>query len=339
MVFRSSSDGIAISRASDGMVLDANPAFCELNGFEFEEVVGKTSVETKMLASEEERTALLELLRRDRRVGPVATTRPNRLGVMHTVEYQLELVESGGEEMVVTVCRDVTELRASERRTAMLMREVLQAEERERVRVAGELHDDTIQVMTATLIAIDRLVRTLESGGREREAFTARAARDLLSEATDRTRRLMFEIHPLMLREEGLERTVTDLAERARHEDGLDVQLQLDVGRLPEVTETLVYRTIREAVTNVRKHAQASRMEIEVRQSDSTLYAAVRDDGRGFTPDGAPSQGLGLAAASDRVSLVGGSLTVRSEPGHGTDVELILPLPDETTPAPRDPRG
>jgi PAS domain S-box-containing protein len=330
-VFRSASDGIALSRASDGTVIDANPAFCELNGFEFDELIGKTSVETRMLASEDERQALMEVLRRDGSLGPIATTRDNRLGVTHTVEYRLELVDSDGEELVVTMCRDVTELRASERRTAALMREVLQAEERERVRVAGELHDDTIQVMTATLLAIDRLVRALEQGEHDREAVAARAARDLLAEATERTRRLMFEIHPLMLREEGLERTVADLAERAEKEDGLKVELRVSVGRLPEVTEVLVYRTIREAVTNVRKHAQASHLVLEVEARNGTLVAAVRDDGRGFTPGDAPAHGLGLAAAADRISLVGGELSVRSEPGRGTEIELTLPLPDETS--------
>jgi signal transduction histidine kinase len=147
----------------------------------------------------------------------------------------------------------------------------------------------------------------------------------------------MFEIHPLMLREEGLERTVADLAERAEKEDGLDVDVRVTVGRLPEVTEVLVYRTIREAVTNVRKHAQATHLVVEVEASDGTLFAAVRDDGRGFTPGDPPAHGLGLAAASDRISLVGGELTVRSAPGRGTDVELRLPLPEETRSAPPAP--
>jgi signal transduction histidine kinase len=101
------------------------------------------------------------------------------------------------------------------------------------------------------------------------------------------------------------------------------------LGRYPVDIETLAYRTIREALLNVRKHARASQVTIRVVERRGALLARIEDDGRGFaeTTRGRSGRRFGIETASERVRAAGGTFSVTSEPGEGTTVEFRLPLP------------
>ncbi len=229
-------------------------------------------------------------------------------------------------------CRRLEQgMRRSERERRHAIERLLRAEEQERRRLAAELHDDTVQVLTACLVSLDRLSQTVETGERDRIAMVVGAARRTLAAATDRTRRLMFELRPTSLQHEGLAGALRDLAEQAGEEAGLATAISVPAQRHPYVVEEIAYRTVREAIVNVRKHARASALEIVITLEDGRLLGRVIDDGRGFDVIDALERSrrqrrMGLDTMRERLRLAGGSVEVSSTPGAGTVVSFELPV-------------
>jgi signal transduction histidine kinase len=128
----------------------------------------------------------------------------------------------------------------------------------------------------------------------------------------------------------GLGPAVRDLASALRRDTQATVRVRTRVGRYPTDIEALAYRTIREVLINVRKHARAENVWINVTERRGRLVATIRDDGRGFTarrrrPITSPH--IGLETAAQRIRAMGGEFEVTSEVGVGTTVEIGLPLP------------
>ena len=221
-------------------------------------------------------------------------------------------------------------LEDAEEQRSMVLNQMLRAEADERARIAEELHDDTVQVLTATLLSLDRQRLSDERGKPEAAAEAAERARHTLALALDRTRRLMFELRPPLLEAHGLAPAVRDLVEHAKQELGLEVGVEVEVPRYPEDFETLVYRIVREAVANVRRHARAHRLEVTLVHADGELVGTVIDDGRGFDVHRALDRDrtrlhLGLDATIERIRLAGGDIEIDSAPGEGTRLSFRIP--------------
>jgi signal transduction histidine kinase len=212
--------------------------------------------------------------------------------------------------------------------------ELLQAERRQRRDLAAELHDDTVQVLTAAVLRLDAARRAPA----DMMAGHIGVASATIREALERTRRLSFELRPPLLDEKGLEATLADLVTETCRETGCTPHCDVVDARFDADTEELVYRVVREALVNVRKHAHADHVWVRVDYTRGTLSGAVRDDGRGFDPTAATSGEqrrlhLGVSAAEERVRLAGGSLTIRAAPGEGTLVSFTVPARPRRAPA------
>ena len=222
------------------------------------------------------------------------------------------------------------DIRQSELDRRNAMERLLRAEEQERRRLAAELHDDTVQVLAACLVSLDHLEQTVETADRDRISTVVTAARRTLAAATDRTRRLMFELRPTSLQQEGLAGALRDLADQVGEEAGLKVTVSVPEERYSYVVEEIAYRTVREAIVNVRKHARAAKLEVNVSEADGRLCGRVADDGRGFEVAAALERSrrqrrMGLDAMRARLQLASGGVDVRSAPGCGTVVSFELP--------------
>jgi two-component system sensor histidine kinase UhpB len=210
------------------------------------------------------------------------------------------------------------------------MAEMLRTAEEERTRIATELHDDTVQVMTATLMSLDRLTKALERGDGERAAVSVTAARSTLAAAVERTRRLMFELRPALLESQGLDPALRDLAATAAAEAEFEVVADISVGRYPEAVETLTYRTAQEAIANARKHSAARSLRLVLTERDGQLHGEVSDDGCGFDVSQALDRRtrrmhMGLDTMIERVRMAGGEIAVESSQGAGTTVTFRIP--------------
>jgi signal transduction histidine kinase len=209
---------------------------------------------------------------------------------------------------------------------------IVAAQEQERRRLAGEIHDDALQAMAAVLLRLGTLSRHADDPGQ-------RAALDQLEASTldaiARLRRLLAGLHPKELEHAGLSRAVAASLDALERDFAIAGRLvdKLTSEPGPEAS-TIAFRVIQEALINTRKHADASRVEVALEQSDRGLLVRITDDGAGFDVDTVarhPVPGhLGVASMRERARLAGGRLTIRSRRGM-TSVELWLP--DTTTAA------
>jgi two-component system, NarL family, sensor histidine kinase DevS len=231
-------------------------------------------------------------------------------------------------------------------------RQRLAAAEAERQRWARELHDDTLQSLSAVRIGLSTAARS-ERPEALRDAFRQAIAQ--LEEGITNLRALITDLRPAALDELGAQAAVEALAERAtRH--GIEVDVSIDFVRGPggdELTaggrgltggragrqsdgmpvhprhtpelETAIYRIVQEALTNATKHGGARRAVVEIREAGALVHLEVRDDGCGFDP-AAETDGFGLLGMHERVELLDGTLHVDSTPGSGTAVRASFPV-------------
>lgn len=225
-------------------------------------------------------------------------------------------------------------LRESEQKRRAVLASMLEAEEAERTRIATALHDDTVQVLAASLIALDRLPGAATKGNAERVTTEARAT---LAEATERTRRLMFELRPTVLHDYGVVAATRVLLDETARETAAATRLTGEVGRYHLVLEEAVYRGVQEALTNIRKHARATAIEVAFEEHSGQLVCDVVDNGRGFDLEEARSRPnaplhMGLSHIVERVRAAGGDMHLASAPGQGTHVRLTVPVERRTSP-------
>ena len=208
---------------------------------------------------------------------------------------------------------------------------IIQAQEDERKRIARELHDETGQALASLMVGL-RNVDEAPSPGEVRRRLGD--LRQVVAGILENVRRLALELRPSVLDDLGLAAALRRYAQdyMARFHTPLDLQLSgLEGRRLDPSVETTVYRIVQEALTNVAKYAQAQHVSVLVEARDSLLTAIIEDDGCGFEvgsvqKDGLAAKKLGLYGMRERAELVGGSLTIESQPGSGAAVFVRIPL-------------
>jgi signal transduction histidine kinase len=209
---------------------------------------------------------------------------------------------------------------------------LLLAQEEERRRVAYELHDGLAQVAAATHLSL----QTFASQYRPRAEQTRRQLEksvDLARRVVREARQVIAGLRPTTLDDFGLERALR-LHVQELVSDGWTIEYDPKLGpdRLPGPIETVLYRIVQEALTNVRKHAGTLTATVRLRRQDGMVELEVVDQGDGFrqpspADERVPGHQIGLVGMRERAALVGGRCTIESEPGHGTRVAVQIPLP------------
>lgn len=222
--------------------------------------------------------------------------------------------------------RAATAVDLSERVSRDAVRRVVEAQEVERARLARELHDETGQALTSILLglkALEERVQTDDSGAAIAEL------RELVVATLQDVRRLAVELRPATLDDFGLVPALERLRDTMSEQGDVAVEVKSDLDdqqRLPEKTETALYRIVQEALTNVLKHAEATRVTVRLRRVDRFVEVVVQDDGAGFDPQDVRDGGLGLVGMRERVALLGGRMAVDSSQGAGTMLRAEVPI-------------
>jgi signal transduction histidine kinase len=207
----------------------------------------------------------------------------------------------------------------------VLLKNVTTAVDKARKRFAGDLHDDALQKLTAAEIQLQRM-RDPNGDGPELLA----EAQVLLAQTEEALRRLLFEVRPPALEVPGgFAQSIRERVQMLKSLTGAEVELELELpDDLSYEYRSILFRQITEAMTNIEKHASATRVRVSLNMDDSGVHGVVEDDGRGFVVaerDRLPGH-LGLLALNERALLAGGWNKVESEPGLGTTVEFWMPL-------------
>jgi signal transduction histidine kinase len=203
---------------------------------------------------------------------------------------------------------------------------IVSAQEAERARVSRELHDDTGQALTLMLVRLQLIEQRTQDADVKRELA---ALRDVVGGALDGVRRMARDLSPSVLDHVRLDVALARLAEQTRAEAGLDVAFAADrmEAEVPFAVARALFRVAQEAITNVVRHAGATRVSVTLAQAGGELWLDVIDDGHGFDVGAAradPSASIGLFGMYERIALVGGTLDIRSSAG-GTWIEARVP--------------
>jgi signal transduction histidine kinase len=224
------------------------------------------------------------------------------------------------------------ELREKEEIRGRLLERVISIQERERERIARELHDETGQILTALMVNVE-LFRT------EPEFQTAKSQErldeisSLLSRTMEDIHNLSLDLHPKILNELGLVPAIRWYAKNHLERWGIDFNISANSlnHNLSTKEEICLFRVAQEAITNVIRHAQAQRVDIEIDIDAENVFLNIKDDGRGFNAKGVSNSQsgevcLGLRSMEERVSFLDGQMDIRSEIGKGTEVSVNIPL-------------
>ncbi len=255
----------------------------------------------------------------------------------------LQSIQRYSEELETRVAERTEELQRSREKLAILLGEIITAEEEERKRIARELHDDTSQSLNAILISLDGIGSHFSAYDPIRKQLVQIREQCMLM--LKGLHQMIRDLRPPVLDDLGLESAIKWVLERhigerggrfsfttAGNCDDLKTRCRgvLDFSRI----ELVLFRVVQEAIINISKHADAKNVSVSVMFGDDSIEMEIEDDGRGFDAKEVFAafkkgrvKGLGLLGMEERISLLDGKLTVTSEPGEGTRIEVYVPIP------------
>lgn len=227
--------------------------------------------------------------------------------------------------------RSEADVQFHQQRLQAMSSELMLAEERERRRIATVLHDSVVQTLALSKLKVDGLRRMQQNGLHDRlsEIYS------LIDKSIIQTRTLTAELSPPVLYELGLPPAIQWLGDRLHSEHGIEFELVAPPAwtRVSEQQRVVLFQGVRELLVNVVKHAHASRCRVTISRDDAEVRIEVQDDGVGVTRSDVPDYvkgGFGLFNIRQRLTYLGGSIEIKTEPGRGTTVTLVAPLAQST---------
>jgi two-component system sensor histidine kinase UhpB len=209
---------------------------------------------------------------------------------------------------------------------------VIKAQEEERKRIARELHDETSQSLTSLIIGI-RMVQEVVPQALPEMRDRLRLINDQAHETLNEVHNMAIRLRPSVLDDLGLSAALRSYSKEFSENTGIAVNLQLLAmnQRLTPELETVLYRVVQEALTNVARHAGADECRVTIRRKETSILGIIEDNGGGFDPQlvmmsEEHGRGLGLHGMKERIELVGGSLEFESRPTEGTTIMIEVPI-------------
>jgi signal transduction histidine kinase len=213
-----------------------------------------------------------------------------------------------------------------------LLARIIHAQEEERQRIARELHDSIGQSLNALVFGLNAVSTAFEQTPEQASSLLERL-KISTSDTIKELQSLIYDLRPSLLDDLGLIRALRWYAQERLQAHGTQVVLDVppEGPRLPSEIETALFRIGQEAMTNIGKYAQAQEVYISLRVEPRTVQMEIADDGVGFVPAEVLAgkngrQGWGLLGMQERAALLGGEMSIDSEPGQGTHLHVTLPL-------------
>jgi PAS domain S-box-containing protein len=323
---------------TSGVITFGNAAHHAMLGYEPGELLGKYiwDLLANDLEKDQLRRYLEELVESQPPPTPYVQRNLTKQGepIDVQVDWSYERDETGKLQGFVSVITDITEHRkAAEKLEAegRLLRELLHLHELERKLVVHEIHDGIVQDVVGAKMHFETILRELTSET-PRQTVEIERVKKLLTNATAEGRRLISELRPMVLDEEGIVEAIKHLVAREYSGPSLKVELLLpdELDRLDPMLEGAVFRIAKEALTNVKLHSRSETAIVSLGQRDRRLLLEIRDRGVGFDPEQVPEARFGLRGIRERARLFGGHASIESTVGQGSCITVELPVVERT---------
>jgi two-component system sensor histidine kinase UhpB len=337
-----------ITADEQGQVTFLNPAAEALTGWKLAEAAGCPLGEIFQLAQERERFGKHEAPLPG--ADPVSTSTANhaalraRNGAVIPVDWNAAPIrdERGAVIGRVLIVRDIAErrradieLKQSREQLRSLAAHLQDVREEERIRIAREVHDELGQMITGLRMDLSwmekRLVAIADAAAREPLAAKAKAMFELLDGMVKTVRKIASELRPGVLDDLGLAPALEWQARDWQTRTGIECQVSANLEGVTVSPEcgTALFRIFQETLTNVARHAQATRVNAQISASNGWSTMEIQDNGRGITgEDRRRTKSFGLLGMSERARLLGGEFNISGDPGKGTTVRVKIPLND-----------
>lgn len=332
-IFEQASLGIALEDL-DGRILFANSALCAMLGYEQAEIQRMTC---DQFANEEDSAEDWNLFQKLRE-GSIDSyqiekryLKPNGEKMWGNLHVSRLRALPGETSRIIAMIEDVTERKAANSRLEHVQLELqqltgrlIQAQEDERQRISGELHDDIGQRLSLLVFGLERLKAALPLPPAQQSELMQ--LRDQAEEITHDIHELSHELHSTKLQHLGLKSALTELCHKISAQRSIAIVLEvLEPVPLDPDVQLCLYRVAQEGLNNVLKHSGSGRVTVSLSRDHLLAQLQIRDDGVGFEPS-LVSTGLGLASMRERLRTVRGVLRVSSLPGHGSEITAEVPV-------------
>ncbi len=318
-------EGIFISE--NGRLLDMNEQGLKMFGYERSEMIGLQIID---LVMPEWRESVAERIRAGHE-----TIWGHQLlrkdGSIFCAEAQAKIVRVGNRTLRMTALRDITERKNAEQARAEYTSQLIASQEAERERIARELHDSLGQ----NLLLIKNRVQ-LEMGRTNLPDDLREELQDisnLASQAVAEVRQISHGLHPHQLELLGLTRALRALIDNAGESGATAISGKFDSvdDVFPRAAATNLYRIVQESLNNILKHSHAKTARVTLERDVHEVLLTIEDDGCGFKTgdDGGRGNGLGLKNIAERVRMLGGKMTMDSQPDKGVRMEITIPISAE----------
>jgi len=332
-LFENANDAIWVHDLQ-GNITAANEAAAKLVGYDIKEM-GKMNVR-EFLSDESLNIASQirhKLLEQEAVEQPYEQSLIRKDGTKAILKLTTSLVTENGKPIGFQhIARDVTEERRMQDSLRYYLSHVTKVQEEERKRIARELHDDTSQALYALSRQVDNFARNNSRQAPNTTAFL-KELQEQLNKTLQGIRRFTQELRPSMLDDLGLLATLRWQVSDLEKQSGVEVRLTV-IGierRFSAEMELTIFRIVQEALRNVEKHAQASKVEVKIEFCEGKTKISIGDNGKGFDSGRSladlPREGkLGIAGMEERVRLLNGNMRIESKPDKGTKVMIEVPI-------------
>jgi len=326
-IVESSEDAIA-SGTLDGTIVSWNAGAQHMYGYTEAEAVGRpiTMILPRELRDEENK--ILETVKAGGRIEQFETVRVAKTGKRINVSLSVSPIkDSSGRIVGISgIARDITERKLAEEALSDMTRKLVEAQEKERARIARELHDDVNQRLAMLSLEVEQL----QENPSEIQP-RAKELRRQIAELSNDVQALSHELHSSKLEYLGVVAGIRSWCKESGERQKIEIEFRSDLSSpLPFDIGLCLLRVLQEAVHNAVKHSGVKRIEVQLREDTNGIHVVIHDSGRGFDVEAASQgKGLGLTSMRERVRLVNGMISIESKPMAGTTIHVRVPLASE----------
>jgi len=339
-VFRTSPDPIILSDFQTGRLIEVNDSYLRTYGCTRDDVIGHTTFELDRWTNPADRTRMMGRLQAQGSVHGFEVTTRTPDGMAVALLLSAEMIELGGSLCVLTIAHNITDRKRAESDRARALereqqareeftRQLLASQEAERRRIAGELHDSLGQNL---LLIKNHAQLALASPAYPPDLrWQIESINDMAAQAIVEVRQISHDLRPYQLDQLGFTQALKTMLEATGRNTGFQVTHKLDNidDLLSADAATNLYRIAQECLNNILKHARARNARVLLERDIRQVRLHIEDDGGGFDPAAPGPGGFGLRNMAERVRILGGTLAIDSARGHGTRIEITLPVPEE----------